>query len=347
MAASFLSRPVAGALAWAMLSALAGCGRASDPAPVIDSTPVVTVVTVAPAQAPGALSISGLVAFKRETPLSFDAPGTVTSIDVDVGDTVAGGQRLAGLRRATVGTNAAEAAMARETAERQLARVQALHDQGFASQAALDDARLAVEHARDQSVLVAPSAGIVLRREVEPAQTVAAGQAVMIIGEPAFGMVVRASASALDATRLAVGQTANVNIAGMGARAGTITRMAPKSDDATGAFEIEIRLSDMTGLRSGEVAAVTIAAGAAQAQAPPPQLLIPTLALLDARADQGVVYVVDSLDKAHRRTIQTGGLIGDNVIVLSGLAAGERIVGEGAAYVRDGEPVRPAKPPNG
>jgi len=343
MAGLFPLRPVQRTLASAAIWLATGCGRAPEPVAPVDAIPVVSLVSVGPAQAGDALTISGLVAFKRETPLSFDAPGTVTGIEVDIGDTVRAGQRLAALRRATVGTNASEAAMARETAERQLARVQALRDQGFASQAALDDARLAVERARDQSLLIAPSAGIVLRRDVEPAQTVAAGQAVMIIGEPALGMVVRASASGLDAAHLSIGQAASIAIAGLGARSGAIARMAPKSDDATGAFEIEIRLDDMTGLRSGQVAAVAIAGGDAQTSAP--QLSIPTLSLLDARADQGVVYVVDAQNKAHRRTVQTGGLVGDNVIVLSGLAAGERIVGEGAAYVRDGEPVRAAQHP--
>jgi membrane fusion protein (multidrug efflux system) len=63
------------------------------------------------------------------------------------------------------------------------------------------------------------------------------------------------------------------------------------------------------------------------------------LALLDARADQGVVYVVDDAGVARRRTVTTAGVDGENAIVLSGLKAGERVVAAGAAYVRDGEPV--------
>jgi multidrug efflux pump subunit AcrA (membrane-fusion protein) len=70
---------------------------------------------------------------------------------------------------------------------------------------------------------------------------------------------------------------------------------------------------------------------------------VPTLSLLDGRADQGVVFVVDTDNVARRRSVQTAGIERDGVLVISGLEAGERVVAAGAAYVRDGEPVRVAE----
>ena len=67
---------------------------------------------------------------------------------------------------------------------------------------------------------------------------------------------------------------------------------------------------------------------------------MPTLALLDARADQGVVFVVDAQNIAHRRAVRPAGVTQDGVLVVEGLVAGDRVVSAGAAYVRDGEPVR-------
>jgi hypothetical protein len=61
--------------------------------------------------------------------------------------------------------------------------------------------------------------------------------------------------------------------------------------------------------------------------------------LLDARADQGVVFVVDAQNVAHRRAVQTAGLDRDTVIIVSGLEPGERVISSGAAYVRDGQTV--------
>lgn len=67
---------------------------------------------------------------------------------------------------------------------------------------------------------------------------------------------------------------------------------------------------------------------------------MPTLALLDARADQGVVFVVDTNNVARRRPVRTSGVTQDGVLVVEGLTPGDRIVSAGAAYVTDGASVR-------
>jgi RND family efflux transporter MFP subunit len=322
---------------------LSGCeeARPDDQIPP-DVRPVVSVIAVAPAAQAGAIRASGLVAYKRETELSFNAPGVILSVLVDAGDAVRPGQRLAAMRRTSVGSNPAEAIQARENAERLLARTQALFEKGFVSQTAVDDARLAVERAQESTVLTAPAAGVILRRSAEPAQMVNAGTPVLVLGETDQGIVVRAAVVSRAAARIAVGSTAEVRVAGLTPRPATVVRVAAKSDDSTGAFEIEVRPGDPTGLRSGQVAEVAIE-GSGDSEIPA-ALVVPTLSLLDGRADQGVVFVVDAQDVARRRSVQTAGIANDGVLVISGLVAGERIVAAGAAYVRDGEPVRIAKP---
>jgi len=321
---------------------LSGCGEArpSDIAPP-DLRPIVTVVSVAPAMRGGAIRASGLVGYKRETELSFNAPGVILSLLVDAGDVVRPGQRLASMRRTSVGSNPAEATQARENAERLLARTQSLFEKGFVSQTAVDDVRLAVERAQESTVLTAPAAGVILRRRAEPAQMVNAGTPVIVLGETQQGIVVRAAVASRAAARISSGGSAVVRVVGLEPRPATVVRVGAKSDDATGAFEIEVRPDDPAGLRSGQVAEVEIfAVHDVAAQSP---LVVPTLSLLDGRADQGVVFVVDANDVARRRSIQTAGIARDGVLVISGLEAGERVVAAGAAYVRDGEPVRIAE----
>lgn len=335
--------PVRSLIAAGALFALGGCGGSNAPAAESPRAPLVGVAAAAPASAAGAVRASGVIGYKRETPLSFNAPGIVTALTVDEGDVVRAGQRLAAARRTSVGANADESALARENAERQLARTQALFDQGFVSQAALDDARLAASRARAGSAINAPAAGVILRRLAEPAQVVDAGQPVLLLGEVNSGIIVRASVSADDAARIRLADVAHVRIAGEAARPGRVARIGAKSNDATGAFEIEIALQEADGVRSGQVADVEI-----EAAAPPEAraaLIVPALALLDARADQGVVFVVDARGVARRRTVETAGLVQDHVLIVSGLRAGERVVASGAAYVRDGEPVRIADTP--
>lgn len=329
-------------LALAAVLCVAACGRGSEEkADAAASAPLVTVVQAQAASSASMIRVSGIVGYKREPVLSFSTPGIIASISVDSGDVVRRGQRLATLRRTSVGANANEAALARANAERDLARTEELFARGFVSQARLDDARLAVERASDSSTLVAPANGVVLRRSADPAQTVGAGTPVLIFGETASGLVVRAPIASGDAARIHVGDAASVTLSeSAGALTGRVSRIAAKSNDATGAFDVEVEVSAPQGLRSGMVAQVEIQTAAAASAPVATSLIVPTLSLLDARADQGVVFVVDAQGVAHRRSVRTAGVRQDGVVVVEGLAPGDRVVASGAAYVRDGEAVR-------
>lgn len=321
---------------------LAACGGSGDAEgdQAAGEGPLVQVVEVAPVTAAGAVQASGLVGYKREADLSFNAPGVVAAIYVDAGDTVRRGQRLATLRRTSGGSNADEAALARQNAERDLARTQELYERGFVSEARLEDARLAVERARDSSVLTAPANGVILRRRAEPALSVGVGSPVLSFGETGSGIVVRAPVASAAAARIRVDDVVIVRVAGLegDTRQGRVTRVGAKGDASTGAFEVEVEVARAEGLRSGMVAAVEI--GAAASPSTQSAMIVPTLSLLDARADQGVVFVIDAQGVARRRAVRTSGITQDGVLVVEGLQAGERVVSAGAAYVRDGEPVR-------
>lgn len=328
-------------LIFAGVLALAACGGGNGPAQTqTGDAPLVEIVEVAPLSAAGAVRASGLIGYRREPPLAFTSPGIIAAIHVDAGDIVHRGQRLATLRRISVGASTSEAALARENAEQELARTQTLFERGFVSQARLDEARLAVERANDSAALTAPADGVILRRAAEPSQMVAAGAPVLVLGETNSGLVVRAPVSAGDAARIRIGDTVNVIASGETApRAGRVSRVGAKSDSGTGAFEVELEIAAAEGLRSGMVAEVEIAAAPVQTAGAPP-IIVPTLSLLDARADQGIVYVIDAENIARRRAVRTAGVTQAGVLVVEGLAPGERVVAAGAAYIRDGETVR-------
>lgn len=337
-----------GAIALAL--GLAACGRGGDAdAAKAATAPRVTVVTLSRDGAAGAIRASGLVAYQRETALSFKVPGVIARLSVDEGDRVRAGQTLASLNLTEYSASFEESDASLRTAESQLARTRTLFEKGLVAQARLDDAQLAVDRARaarqasgfnrSQGVIVAPSSGVILRRSAEPNQNVSPGQPVLTIGEVGSGLIVRAGISAADAARLKIGDAAIVRITGLpeAPRRGRVTRVAAKSDASTGAFDAEIAVTPIEGLRSGLVAEVDISASGGGGAAGP--IRAPTLALLDARADQGVVLVVDASNIARRRAVQTAGVDGDSVLIVGGLEPGERVVSSGAAYVRDGQPV--------
>jgi hypothetical protein len=68
-----------------------------------------------------------------------------------------------------------------------------------------------------------------------------------------------------------------------------------------------------------------------------PALTVPRAAI---RTDQGqsIVFVIAG-DRVERRAVRTGGAKGDQVEVVSGLAAGERVVIEGPPDLADGRAV--------
>lgn len=332
--------PLQTLVAAALSVLLAACGGDSGARTAEAERPTVSVVEAAPASAAGAVRASGLVGYRREPQLAFNAPGVIGAINVDSGDIVRRGQRLATLRRTSVGANPNEAALARANAERDLARTQELFERGFVSESRLEGARLAVERASDVSIISAPADGVILRRAAEPAQNVAAGAPILVLGETNSGLVVRAPVSSTEAARIRIGDSARVRVPALNQAQleARVTRVSAQSDAMTGAFEIEVEVSAPQGLRSGMVAEVDIAAAAAENVAS--ALLVPPLALLDARADQGVVFVVDADNIARRRAVRTAGISQAGVVVVEGLAPGERVISAGAAYVRDGETVR-------
>jgi RND family efflux transporter MFP subunit len=69
-------------------------------------------------------------------------------------------------------------------------------------------------------------------------------------------------------------------------------------------------------------------------------LSVPRSALLswDVLSKKGDLFVVNG-DVAHRRTVQTGSVVGDFVEITSGLAAGDPVVTRGAFNIKDGDTV--------
>jgi RND family efflux transporter MFP subunit len=182
---------------------------------------------------------------------------------------------------------------------------------------------------------------VILRRDAERGQMVSAGQPFLWIGEARTGLIVQASVSSSEVTDVAIGDPVEVRVRGRDPLSGKVARIAAKSAGGTGAFEIEVLIDQPDGLRSGEVAEVLIRAKSS-ADKIETSFLVPAIALIDARADQGIVYVVDAEGRAKRRAVETGGVTDDGVVILKGLAEGDRVITRGASMVRDGDQVRVA-----
>jgi len=186
---------------------------------------------------------------------------------------------------------------------------------------------------RGRVEVTAPADGIVSRRMARVGAH-AAGAA-----EPMFRIVARGEVE-LDAevteTRLAavkVGQTARVEVAGLGEVAGTVRLVAAEVDKATRLGRVRIFLGDNPGLRVGAFARGIVATASGSG------LAVPSSAILYG-PDGATVQVVRA-NRVETRRIKTGLAAGAVVEVREGLAEGDLIVARSGTFLREGDAVRP------
>ena len=72
----------------------------------------------------------------------------------------------------------------------------------------------------------------------------------------------------------------------------------------------------------------------------PESVLVPERAVAELQG-KNFVWVIDAGNKATQRSVKVGETVGENVLIVEGLKAGERIVVEGLQKVREGAPVQP------
>lgn len=306
----------------------------------------VRVAVAAPAARAGEIRATGTLVFKREITLSFKVSGIVKNFAVDSGDAVKAGTILAQLNPAEVGARDREAQATLDNATAALRRAKELQAKGFASQARVDDAMMAVSRARaarDASAfdtakadLRAPADGIVLARLAEPNEVVSPGRPILTFGDASGGLVLIVPVSDSQITRLREGDQASIKFAGLKPAAASVTRLAAKADARTGAFDVELKLTEApAGVRSGLVGEARI--DPAVKDQVSTYLAIPALALLEGRGDTAGVFVVDVQGKAQRRSVRVAGFLDDLVLVAEGLKPGDRVVTSGAPYLRNGQ----------
>jgi RND family efflux transporter MFP subunit len=291
----------------------------------------------------------GIVAPRDEVRLSFKSGGVIASISVEEGAAVRAGQRLAVLQQAEIGAAVEQAREATRKAERDLGRARALFADGVATEEQVQDLTTALNVARAAqrsaefnarfTRIEAPAEGVVLRRMAEPGELVGPGQPVLVVGGTGRGWVVRAALADRDVVRLRQGDRARITLDAFPGRTfeGRVDEIPSAADPVTGTFEVEFLVdAGDAHFVQGLVARVVLAEASAGAVP-----VIPVEALLEANRDRASVFVVDANHAVARRVqVRLGRMVGGRVEVRAGLATGQQVVTEGAAYLRDGAPVR-------
>lgn len=193
------------------------------------------------------------------------------------------------------------------------------------SQAALAETLATLDYAR----VVAPFAGRVVERRVDPGTFAAPGVALLVLDDEATLRVETAVEESRGA-ELKLGDPVTVEVNGA-TPAGTIGELSPAVDIASRTFVVKIDLRDPSALRPGTFARVGFRVGTQ------PRLVVPSAAITTIGALERV-FVVDQ-GVAHLRMITAGESQEGQTEVLSGLSAAETVVAAPPHELRDGSRV--------
>ena len=183
--------------------------------------------------------------------------------------------------------------------------------------------------------IIAPAAGLVLTRGVEPGQIVSPGSGVLYRIAKDGQLEMQARLAENDLARLAVGQSAEVTPVGTSKPfIGQIWQLSPTIDAQTREGIARIALGYDRALRPGGFASAQIRSGSVTAP------MLPESAILSDQ--QGpFVYVVDKGNKVVRRSVKTGDVTAAGIVVTDGLTGNERVVLRAGGFLNPGDVVRP------
>jgi RND family efflux transporter MFP subunit len=241
------------------------------------------------------------------------------------------------VRAAEVALDQAEESVRLARAEQ--ARITATEQDVKAARAAVSQAEAATSYSRTQvakHVVYSPIAGVVAARHVDPGEGASPGMPLLRVVN-LNPVRINAEASELEIENVRVGQRAQVTIDALSGRQfiGTITDMAPQSQQGKRIFIIRVEVPNPQGLlKAGMFARADIVTGLH-----PNTVLVPRDTLVE-RGESRVVYAVVK-DKVQVREVQIGEAENSTVEIVKGVRGGDMLIYGGQSLLADGELVKP------
>lgn len=335
-----------------------GGGTDAPQASGAGQVPTVTVVVPGRSSVGRVITASGALAAKRDQPVGIaGAGGRVIRVLVDAGSWVRAGQLLAVIDRSVQAQQAAQLAAQVEAAKANAALTQsdydraiALQGRGFISKAEIDSkkalrdaanaqvrvaqAQLAGTRAQiGQLNVVAPSAGLILARNVELGQIVNPGSGALFRLAEGGQMEMRAQLSQQDLAFIHPGMTVQVKPVGADQSfGGTVWQVAPVIDPQSRLGEVRIAVPYSAAMRPGGFAEALITAGATTAP------LLPQSAVLSDEKGN-YVYLINAKNEVERRAVTIGTVDDNGVTVTQGLSGNEAVVQSAGPFLNPGQKV--------
>jgi RND family efflux transporter MFP subunit len=326
----------------AFIQAFVGCGSKSEPgaSQPLPGAPVRTLVIETKSRV-ATEEVVGTVRAKLRSIIEGKVSGKIEQMLVVPGQQVKADESLAVIDAREVQARYDQAVAVRQQAEADLKRFTSLFEQKILSQAEFDNAqakaRVAIASVTEAETLLgytkvtAPFAGVITRKHADVGDLATPGKPLLEM-EDSTALRLEADVPEAVVGKLTLGDQLPVRISALEKElAGVVSEIAPAADPNSRTFLVKLDLPGTPGLRAGQFGRVAMPVGETSA------LRVPASALVQ-RGQMELVFIVAE-NKAHLRLVKTGKRIGNEVELVSGVAAGEQIVAENVAGLMDGQPV--------
>lgn len=324
----------------AALVLLAGCGKPANPASAVAALPPVKV-HLAPAVAEDLLAltdVTGTVRPVQRAQLAAKVMGTIEEMPVTLGQRVAAGDLLVKISVGEITARLAQAQAQFNVAQRDLTRerdllgkgastadmVRGLEDRHAMTQAMVREAEVMLGYASVR----APFAGVIARKLANIGDLAAPGYPLVEIeGTDAFQ--VEAALPDSLAANLAAGTSLAVDAGGVTFNA-PLAELSSAADASARSVLAKLTVPAGVPVRSGQFVRV-------QVPGTPVRVLHVPAAALAPLGQMERVFVAGEGNRAVLRLVKSGARAGDRLEILSGLDAGERVVVNPPAGLREGQ----------
>ena len=282
----------------------------------------------------------GKLAAQEESKLSFKIGGIIQSIHVNEGQRVKKGQILARLDQQEINAQVAGAKANFEKSERDLKRMEKLHNEKVVTLEALENVKTQFEVAvsnlqitefnKKYSSIISPVDGKVLRKYAEENELTETGKPIFLIGSTGTQMVIKAGLADKEVVNLHEGDSAIIQfdaLPGVNFN-GKVLLIDNAPDSRSGLYETEIVLNGYhTGLRNGFFAKVRIYPSESETFQ-----FLPIESLVEGSKMKGFIYTIKD-NRAKKIEIDIHSIQNDQLIVLNAIRGYNEIVTEGAQYL--------------
>jgi RND family efflux transporter MFP subunit len=339
-----------------------GSDKAPQTAAGAGQVPTVTVVVPGRSQVGRVVTASGPLGAKRDQPVGIaGSGGRVVRVLVDAGSWVRAGQVLAIVDRSVQAQQAAQLAAQVQAAKANASLAQsnyeravALQGRGFVSKAEIDSKKAARDAAFAQVRVaeaqlnatraeigrlnvVAPTAGLILARNVEVGQIVGPSSGALFRMAEGGQMEMRAQLSQQDLAFVHVGMPATVTPVGSErSYSGSVWQVAPVIDPQSRLGDVRISVPYDPAMRPGGFASASISSGTTTAP------LLPQSAVLSDDAGN-YVYIINGKNQVERRNIKIGSVGDDGVTIAEGISGNEAVVLSAGPFLNPGQKVKPRR----